>query len=173
MPGLPVIFVFNPDGSFFVPAPFIIPLTTAPRQTINVTLGGQVCTIRIYTKSINVPITPPGSIPTAPPTYRNINPVFLDLYLGTALVAGGCICLNNVPIIRAPYSAFIGDLILTDTQLSEDAQGVPTVLPPLDLRNDEQRAYPLYLEGRSPTAIAGIIPGLGTRFLLQYWAFLP
>ncbi len=46
--------------------PFIIPLTEAPSQTVRVTLGGQNCQINVYTKSINEPIQPPGSILPAP-----------------------------------------------------------------------------------------------------------
>lgn len=36
-------------------APFVIPVTAAPAQVVNVNLGGQDVTLNIYTKSINVP----------------------------------------------------------------------------------------------------------------------
>ena len=52
-------------GATVVP-PQVIPLTPVPSQTVNVTLNDQVCTIRIYTKSINRPIQPPGVLKVIP-----------------------------------------------------------------------------------------------------------
>lgn len=170
--GVPAVVVFR-RRQVFVPAPVVIPVTDAPRQTINVTLGGQVCTLVLYTKSINAAESPPGSILQSPPTYRNVNPVFLDLYVGTTLVIGGTIVLTNVRIVRNAYLGFIGDLILLDTQGNADPEGVPYFLPPLNLRNDAQRALPLNLQGRAPADVAGTIPGLGSRWVLTYWRYLP
>lgn len=170
---LPVVVQFASDGSFVVPAPQIIPLTDNPVQTVNVTLGGQAVTIRLYTKSLNIPISPPGSISSMPPTYQNSNPVFLDLFLSDALVLGGVPCLNLVPMVRDVYLGFSGDLIMYDTQGVGSPQGFPATLPPLELRNDVQRALPLYLAGKAPAPLAGRIPGLGTRFLLLWQPGLP
>ncbi len=46
--------------------PQIIPTTEAPFQAINVTLGGQDCLINLYTKSFNVVVEDPGTIPPTP-----------------------------------------------------------------------------------------------------------
>lgn len=170
--GIPAVIVFGPN-QVYVPAPQIIPLTTAPRQTLQITLGGQACNLRIYAKSINAPIGSPDAIATTPPVYENISPVFMDIYVGNTLIAGGCICLNGVRVIRASYTTFIGDFIMIDTQGNADPQGVSARLPPLNLRNAAQRALPLNLTGMAPSDIAGTIPGLGTRFLLTYWYYLP
>ncbi len=148
--------------------PFIIPLTDKPSQTVNVTLGGQACKINVYTKSTNVPIE--QQIPTSPPDYENINPVFLDLYIGDALVIGGVICRASSMMVMNTYLGFIGDLSMVDTSGAfEDPVGVSVRLPPPDLRNFWQRSLPLFLGGMAPPNIAGTIPGLGSRFQLTYW----
>lgn len=149
--------------------PQIIPLTTAPSQTVNVTLGGQACRINVYTKSINVPTD--ASIPTEPPTYENRNPVFLDLYLGNVLIIGGVLCRTSSLLLMDTYLGFVGDLSMIDTSgRYEDPYGVSPTLPPLDLRNLGQRnAYPLSLGDKAPPNVAGTIPGLGTRYQLTYW----
>jgi hypothetical protein len=154
-------------------SPQIVPLTDAPSQTINVTLGGQPCRINVYTKSINVPIQPPGSTPSDPdPTYENQNPVFLDLYVNDVLIVGGALCLNESLIVMDPYLGFLGDLAVIDTVGNEDPLGTPIRLPPQSLRNDEQRSLSLDLAGRIPPPPDGTgntIPGLGSRFQLTYW----
>ncbi len=148
--------------------PFVIPLTDAPSQTVNVTLGGQACRINVYTKSINEPIE--QQIPTSPPAYENVNPVFLDLYLGDALVIGGVVCRNSSLILMDTYLGFVGDLSMIDTSGAfEDPVGVSPRLPPMDLRNAWQRSLPLSLEGNAPPNLAGTIPGLGSRWQLTYW----
>lgn len=152
----------------------IIPLTEAPSQAISVTLGTQPCQINVYTKSINVPIQPPGDIPSDPfPTYGNINPVFLDLYVNDVLIIGGVLCRNETRIVRDAYLGFIGDLAFIDLDGDSDPYGVPATLPPPDLRNWWQRNVPLWLGGKAPPAVAGRMPGVGTRFILTYWPNLP
>jgi hypothetical protein len=154
----------------------IVPLTEAPYQSVSVQLGGQSCTINVYTKSINVPIAPPGGIVTDPePTYENVNPVFVDLYVNDALVIGGVIALNANLIVRNTYFGFRGDIAICDVSgAGGDPYGVPLRLPPPDLRNWWQRNLPIWLGGEyAPPAIAAKCPGLGTRFLLTYWPNLP
>ena len=150
----------------------LVPLTDAPYQSVSVTLGGQNCTINVYTKSINVPIDPPGSIATDPnPVYENTNPVWVDLYVNDALVIGGVIARDGVSITYDTYLGFIGDISINDTSgAGEDPFGVPFRLPPPDLRNWWQRNAPAVLGGEyAPPAIAASCPGLGTRFLLTFW----
>ena len=150
----------------------IIPLTEAPSQSVSVTLGNQPCRINVYTKSVNVPIAPPDSIVTDPlPTYENVNPVFVDLYVNDTLVIGGVIALNANLIVRDAYLGFLGDIAICDTSgAGGDPYGVPLRLPPPDLRNWWQRSLPAALGGEyAPAAVAAKCPGLGTRFLMTYW----
>lgn len=141
-------------------------------QLVNVTLGDQACLIRIYTKSINVPVQQPGQISTDPPVYENVNPVFLDLFVDDVLVIGGVECHNESLIVMNEYLGFVGDLAMIDTVGNEDPVGVSTLLPPLELMNEWQRNLPLSLVGRAPAPLANKIPGLGARFQLTYWANL-
>ncbi len=151
--------------------PQVIPLTNAPAQVVSISLGGQSCLINIYTKSINIPVVPPGSILSDPnPTFENTNPVFLNLFVNNLLVLGGIVVRNGSLMLMNTYLGFIGDLSVIDTSGKyEDPQGVPRILPPPDLRNAFQRSLPLWLEGYAPENIANTIPGLGTRWLLTYW----
>lgn len=145
-------------------------MSEAPAQLITITLNQQHCDLVIYTKSINIPIEDPGTISTDPPTYENANPVFMDLYVNNISIVGGVLCLNRTKIVRDTYLGFIGDLAFIDTQGNEDPYGVPATLPlPADLRNFWQRSVPLRFGGKAPPAVAGKIPGLGSRFQLTYW----
>lgn len=148
--------------------PIIVPLTDAPSQSVNVTLGGQDCIINIYTKSINVPIE--QDIPTDPPVYENINPVYMDLYSNGTLVQAGVILRNDSLVLMSTAYGFVGDFSIIDTSGNyEDPYGVPARLPPADLMNAGQRALPLSAQGYAPANLAGTIPGLGTRWVLSYW----
>lgn len=97
--------------------PLIIPLSAVPSQTLNVTLNNQSCQINIYAKNINVPHDPTSAgIATTPPTFDNITPIFLDLYVNDEDIITGVLCLNEVLIVRNTYLGFIGDLCMVDTQ---------------------------------------------------------
>lgn len=76
-----------------------VPLQVAPSQILNVTLGGQPCTLRVYQKSTGL---------------------FVDLYVNGALIIGGVIGLNRTHIVRTAYLGFIGDLAFFDTQGADD-----------------------------------------------------
>lgn len=100
-----------------VVAPLVIPLSAVPSQTLNVTLNNQPCTINVYAKNINVPHDPTSvGIVTTPPTFDNITPIFLDLYVNDVAIITGVLCLNQVLIVRDTYLGFIGDLCMVDTQ---------------------------------------------------------
>lgn len=165
--GIPSTFLFSP-GVVSLSAPQIVPLTTAPSQQLTVTLGSQICTIRVFTKSINVPISPPGTIVTDPPVYENANPVFVDLYVNDAAIVLGVLALDRTRLAINGYLGFVGDLAFIDTQGTSDPYGVPRRLPPLNLRNADQLAS-FSNEETAPDDVAGICPGLGSRFLLTYW----
>lgn len=72
----------------------IVPLQAIPSQVVNVTLGGQVCRIKVYQKSTGL---------------------FLDLHLVDELICGGAICQSENLIVRAPYTGFVGDLAFVST----------------------------------------------------------
>lgn len=156
----------------------VVPTSEAPAQSIPITLGGQSCLIRLYTKSINVPKAPSGTNPMpgppAPPVYENINPCFVDVYVGSGatLIIGGVQVRQGSLIVRDIYLGFVGDLAVYDTSgLGEDPEGVPPRLPPYDLRSLAQlAAYPLADGDRAPAYLAGRIPGMGSRWQLTYWA---
>ena len=76
-----------------------IALSPVPNQNFQATLGGQASTIVLWTRSTGL---------------------FLDLYLGTSLVIGGVLALNNVLIVRQTYLGFAGDLAFYDTQGTTD-----------------------------------------------------
>lgn len=133
--GIPGVVVFGTSGATLL-TPSIVPLNPVPSQRLTVTLSNQVCLIKVYGKSIYVPVTP--GIPTDPPAYEQANPIFLDLYVNDVLIIGGVLCLNQNKIVRNSYLGFTGDLAFFDTQGDDDPQ----------------------------------VSGLGSRWLLTYWADL-
>jgi hypothetical protein len=150
--------------------PQIIPTTEAPSQIINVTLNNQACRINLYTKSVNMPRHDPNEIVTDPPRYQNENPVYMDLLVNDVVIIGGVKCRESALILMDTYLGFVGDFSVIDvTGNHQDPQGVSVRLPPTDLMNDFQLSLPITLNGRAPPAIAGKIPGMGTRWLLTYW----
>lgn len=105
-----------------VVTPQIIPIQPVPSQELDVTLDNQPVKLKIFTKHIQVPIHPPGTIVTNPPVFEAIDPLFIDVYLNDVLILGGILCLNNVGIIRSPYLGILGDLAFTDLTGDEDPQ---------------------------------------------------
>jgi hypothetical protein len=155
----------------------IVPTSEAPSQAISITLGGQACLINFYTKSINIPKAPSGTFPQpappAPPVYENINPCFVDVYVGSGatLIIGGVQVRQGSLIVRDTYLGFVGDLAVYDTSgLGADPFGIPPRLPPYNLRNAAQLAAFSLADGDlAPAYLAGRIPGMGSRFILTYW----
>ena len=172
--GIP--FVFPPPVAPATSTAYqIVPMTEAPAQSITITLGGQACLIVLYTKSTNVPMWNPDEIATDPnPVYENVNPCFVDLYTGAGatLIIGGVYLRQGSLIVRDTYLGFVGDMSIIDfSGAGEDPRGVPPILPPNYLRNYEQRQmFPLSLGNQAPPNLAGRIPGMGSRWLLTYWA---
>ncbi|MFJ3048517.1 phage baseplate plug protein [Herbaspirillum chlorophenolicum] len=76
-----------------------IPLSAVASQTVNVLLGGQNCTIKVFQKSTGL---------------------FVDVSVNNVPVVQGVIALNRNLIVRYPYRGFIGDLAFIDTQGAED-----------------------------------------------------
>lgn len=79
----------------------VIPLAATPNQILKAVLGGQYCTIRLYTLSVGL---------------------FIDVLVDEAPVVQGVICLNQNRLIRYDYLGFIGDLVFVDTQGNQDPE---------------------------------------------------
>ena len=77
----------------------LIPLAALPDQTVQVTLNGQNCAIRVYQKT--------GGL-------------FVDVYVDNVGVIFGVRAFNLNKIVREPYLGFKGDLYFNDTQKSDE-----------------------------------------------------
>ena len=77
----------------------IIPIIDEPSQTLNAQMAGQSCRINLYQKSTGF---------------------FCDLYVSDTLIVGGVICENLNRIVRSTYLGFTGDLMMMDTQGTDD-----------------------------------------------------
>ncbi len=77
----------------------VVPLKPVPAQEVNVTLGDQVCTVKICEKYYGL---------------------FLDLSIEDTPILNGIICQNRNRIVRDKYRGFLGDLVFIDTQGSSD-----------------------------------------------------
>lgn len=115
--GIPSVITFT-GANYTVSAPQVIPLQAVPSQQFNITLNNQDCAIKIYSKSIYIPDS--GTIPTDPPLYDQITPMFMDLFLNSSLVLGGILCRNQVLLLHNTYFGFSGDFAFIDTQGSDD-----------------------------------------------------
>lgn len=76
-----------------------IPLADVPSQTLSVTLGGQLCRLRLFTRRASL---------------------FLDLEVDDSPIVTGALCLRGVPIVRSAYLGFSGELVFRDTQGLDD-----------------------------------------------------
>lgn len=96
----------------------VIAIQPVTSQQLNVTLGGQACTIKLYYKSTYIPYA--AEIVTIPPLYIPIQGCFLDLYLNDSLLIGGVLVMDRNLIVRNSYLGFVGDLAMMDTLGSSD-----------------------------------------------------
>src|SRR5690242_3617832 len=76
-----------------------VPLQAVPNQILNVTLGGQPCTLKVYEKFYGL---------------------YVDVYVNGALIVGGVIGQNLNRVVRSTYLGFVGDLMFADAQGEED-----------------------------------------------------
>lgn len=119
--GIPAALLLYTNG-WAVDAAQVIPLNPISNQQLDIVLNNQAVTLTIYTKHIMVPFVPSGGIPTDPPVYQSIDPIFLDLYLNGALLLGGVLCLDRNLIVRNAYLGFVGDLSFLDVQGTNDPE---------------------------------------------------
>lgn len=73
----------------------IVPVQSTPNQTLQCQVGGQACTLNVYQLAFGL---------------------FMDVYLGSALIIAGVICLNATLIVRSVYLGFSGDFEWLDTE---------------------------------------------------------
>ena len=78
---------------------YYVPVQPIPNQTLNISLGGQSCTLNLYQQAFGM---------------------YLDVIIGTNPIVQGIICLNNNLIVRNTYFGFLGDFVFIDTQGSSD-----------------------------------------------------
>lgn len=76
-----------------------VPLTAAPSQVVNATLGGQSCTLKVYQRTTGM---------------------FIDVCVDDALILGGALLRDRVLVLRDAYFDFVGDLMMVDTQGTAD-----------------------------------------------------
>lgn len=112
-------------------APVVVPTTTAPAQSISVTLGGQACRIELYSKSINV-VAQPG-------------PAFLAMKLvgiaygvslsGTAMTVSGSVVgelpLGSIVTGDGLVSGTVISTVPPNTRLGTYGLSQPTALTPV------------------------------------------
>lgn len=73
----------------------VIPLVDAPSQTLQIVLGGQACTLNIYSRASGL---------------------YCDVQVNNVAIISGVLCTNLNFIVRDTYLGFIGDLSFNDTQ---------------------------------------------------------
>jgi len=77
----------------------IVPLQALAHQVRTCVLGGQACTLEVYSKQDNL---------------------YLNLSVGNTPLLSGVLCLNRVLLVRFSYLGFVGDLSFVDLQGSSD-----------------------------------------------------
>lgn len=77
----------------------IIPLQPVPNQTLNILLGVQPTQINLYTKATGM---------------------FIDVLVSDVAIIVGTIVEDRNPVVRSVYLGFIGDLMMFDTQGTDD-----------------------------------------------------
>lgn len=77
----------------------VVPLLPVSSQVLTVTLDGQSCRIEVFARTFGM---------------------FVNVFVADVAVALGVQARDRVPIVRAGYSGFRGDLMFVDTQGSDD-----------------------------------------------------
>ena len=77
----------------------VVPLLPVSSQVLTVTLDGQSCRIEVFARTFGM---------------------FVNVFVADVPVALGVQARDRVPIVRAKYSGFRGDLSFVDTQGADD-----------------------------------------------------
>lgn len=78
-----------------------VPLQPIPAQVLNISLGGQRCTLSIYQKSTGL---------------------YVDVVVDGLAKRSCVLARDRVRLIRQTYLGFVGDLAFVDTQGSQDPE---------------------------------------------------
>lgn len=79
-----------------------IPLRAVPNQSLQIVLGGQNCTLRLYTREA-----------------AEAEHLFCDLAVARELIISGIICQDMTPLVPYRHLAFEGQLFFVDMQGDE------------------------------------------------------
>lgn len=77
----------------------LIPLQPKPNQTFGIVLGGQACEINLVQKTTGL---------------------FATLWVNNTVIVSYRLVRHGVPIVRQSYLGFTGDLMILDSQGSDD-----------------------------------------------------
>jgi hypothetical protein len=77
----------------------IVPISDVPSQILSVSLNGQSCRLRIFTRRSSI---------------------YMDIFVNDVLLVAGARCRNFVPIARDVYLGFSGELVFRDLQGTTD-----------------------------------------------------
>lgn len=77
----------------------VVPLVATPNQTLKIVLGDQNCQINVNQKEQGL---------------------FVDLLLAGVAVVSSIVARESDPIVCRPYAGFQGNLVIIDTQGSDD-----------------------------------------------------
>ena len=110
-----------------------IPLRSIANQTVQLVLGSQNCSLRVYTRqSTAESMAAVGGMA-----------LFVDLAVNEQIVASGIIAREGTLLLRYPRLGFDGDLLFIDMQGDADPQwsGLGDRWRLLWLSTDEAQAY--------------------------------
>lgn len=79
-----------------------IPLRSIPNQSLEIVLGGQNCTLRLYTRPVDM-----------------AEHLFLDLAVAREIIISGIICQDMTPLVPYRHLDFEGQLFFVDMQGDE------------------------------------------------------
>jgi hypothetical protein len=88
----------------------LVPVQDTLAQQVRVAVGGQNCLLNLYQLD-NSAVAANDPTSGLPPDV-----LYMDVYVGTALIIGGVACQNLNRIVRDAYLGFIGDFVFNDTQ---------------------------------------------------------
>lgn len=80
-----------------------IPLRATPNQSMQIVLGAQNCTLRLYTRSQD-----------------GVEHLYSDLAVDQSLIWGGVICQDMGPLKLYDYLPFVGQLLFVDMEGDDD-----------------------------------------------------
>ena len=110
-----------------------VPLRAIANQTVQAVLGGQNCSLRVYTRQSEA----------SSMVGVNGAALFVDLAVNEVAVVSGIIAREGTLLLRYPRLGFVGDLLFVDMQGAADPQwtGLGDRWRLVWLSADEAQAY--------------------------------